>query len=367
MKLMKKNSESGQALVLALILLALGTLLVVPGLNLTATSTRSHQLIETKTQEGYSADSGMEYALCKLYNAPGQYTGTPLDESFYLNGRTVHITSEYLGSGVYQLTSTATSTDGRNTTIKTRVNLSAGVFIYALAGKDSVDFSNTIVDSAPEPGNGDIASNGNITITGMSSLVNGDARAVGTISGKERIVGEKWEYAPAIAFPGDYTELYRAMALEGGTYNGSMTISGGTHYLGPLYIDGDLEIKPGTLVILQGTVYVTGQLKVEGGRFQGEHNVAVYGDIQFSGGGIGSTNIPIFTANPGKIRLVGPVVDAVVYAPNNTVELVNLHLYGAVGGQSVTCSNTIVTWSATLNGRADLPGGELKTISYSYE
>ena len=366
MKLMK-NRESGQALVLALILLALGALLVIPTLNLTTTSTKYHQLIGGKTVQSYSADSGMEYALCKLYNAPGEYTGTPLDETFNLNDTTVRITSQYLTGGVYKLTSTATSRDGRSTTIESNVNLSAGVFVYALAGKDSLTMYNTLVDSSPTPGNGDICSNGNITITGTSSLVNGDARAGGTISGKNRIVGAKLEYQPAEVFPGDYTQLYRAMALEGGTYNGNMTLSGGTQYLGPKFINGNLEVKPNTLVVLQGTVYITGTLKVTGGRFQGEHNLASAGDMQFSGGGIGSSNIPIFTANPGKITLVGPVVDAVVYAPNNSVTLTNLHLYGACGGKTVNCSNTIITWSASLNGRADLPGGELKTISYSYK
>jgi Tfp pilus assembly protein PilX len=366
MKLMK-NSESGQALVLALIVLALGALLVIPTLNLTATSARYHQLIGNKTVQSYSADSGMEYALCRLYNAPGEYTGTPLNETFNLNDTTVHIFSQYLTGGVYKLTSTATDTDGRRTTIEANVNLSAGVFTYALAGKDSLTMSNTLVDSAPTSGNGDICSNGNITITGASSLVHGDARAAGTISGKNRITGDKLEYQPAEVFPGDYTQLYKTMALEGGTYNGDLTLSGGTQYLGPKYINGSLTVKPGTLVVLQGTVYITGQLKVEGGRFQGEQNVAVYGDIRFSGGGIGSANIPIFTANPGKITLVGPVVDAVIYAPNNVVNLTNLHLYGACGGKTVSCSNTIITWSASLNGRGDLPGGELKTISYSYK
>ena len=70
MKIMK-NRESGQALVLALILLALGSLIIVPGLNLSTISLKYHQTIESKTLEGYSADAGVEYALCKLYNDPG--------------------------------------------------------------------------------------------------------------------------------------------------------------------------------------------------------------------------------------------------------------------------------------------------------
>lgn len=370
MKLMK-NSESGQALVLALILLALGTLLVVPGLNLTGTSTRYHQLIENKTVEGYSADSGMEYALCKLYNAPGAYTETPLDETFDLNGKTVHIVSEYAGSGLYQLTSTATSADGRSTTIKANVNLSAGTFIYALAAKNLLTIQgSTWVDSYPEPGNGDICSNGNIEIPGSSAFVNGDARAAGTISfvKREQISGNVSEYSSWVVFPGDYTELYRTMAQETGDIRGETSLSGGTHYLGPTYIDGDLTLGSGAMVYLQGTVYVTGELTVTNSVFEGEHNIAVVGNVRLTNAGYGSMNLPIITANPGSIILVGTLVDAVVYAPNSSVDMTNLDiLNGAAGGLNVTCKNTYVMWSASLNGRADLPGGELKTISYSYE
>ncbi|GAJ00597.1 unnamed protein product, partial [marine sediment metagenome] len=55
-----KNGQSGQALVMALVLLALGSLLVVPILDLAGTSLNYHQVIEKDTLETYSADSGVE-------------------------------------------------------------------------------------------------------------------------------------------------------------------------------------------------------------------------------------------------------------------------------------------------------------------
>jgi len=369
MKLMK-NSESGQALVLALILLALGALLIIPTLNLTNTSAKYHQLIGSKTLEGYSADAGMEYALCKLYNAPGEYSVTPLDESFNLNGRTVSVTANYTGSGRYKLTSTATSADGRSTTIEANVNLSAGVFLYALASKnDLLIQSQTVVTSSPVPGNGDICSNGAITLTGSKAVIYGDARAVGAINADPgQIQGLRYPYYDPVVFPGDYTQLYKTMAQETGDIRESETIST-TQPLGPVYYNGDLTVQGNTVVYLTGTIYVTGKLKVTGGaRFEGEHNIAVEGDVRFEGGGVNSTHLPIVTANPGSITLTQSTVDAVVYAPNNSVDLISLtRLNGAVGGLEVRCGKTLVVWSATLNGRADLPGGELKTISYSYK
>ncbi len=103
MKLLKSR-ESGQTMVMALILLAVGSLMVVPMLNQSFTNLGYHQSIECRTLTSYSADSGVEYVLCKLYNAPGAYTETPLQESFNLNDRTVSVTAEYVGGGIYDIT-----------------------------------------------------------------------------------------------------------------------------------------------------------------------------------------------------------------------------------------------------------------------
>jgi hypothetical protein len=361
-----KNRESGQTMVLVLILLALGSLLVIPVISMSATSLNYHQQIEYKTMESYSADAGLEYALCCLYNTPGEYAEEDLSETFELNGRTVNVTAHYLGGGMYTITSKATSENNRSTTIECSINLGAGVFAWAIAGKESVTISNAQIDSLPSSGNGDICSNGNISLGGPT-IVKGDAHAVGTISGKEKVTGLVTEYGPAITFPGDYSPLYKVMAQEGGTHIGNMVINS-SQTLGPLYIEGDLTVKPNVTVSLEGTVYVTGTIAVQNGIFDGEYNVVAEGDIQLSGGGLTSSAIPLFTSVSGDIRLVGSVIYAVVYAPNNSIEIVNLgYLYGAVGGRTVNIGNAIVYWAAQLVGREDLPGGELTTISYSYK
>jgi len=364
MKLLKSR-ESGQTVVMALILLAVGSLLVVPMLNQSFTNLGYHQSIECRTLTSYSADAGVEYVLCKLYNTPGAYTDNSLQESLTLNDRTVNVTAEYMGGGIYEVTSVASGGGCGSTTIEAYVNLSAGSFTYCVAAKNYLIIKNAQVDSLPDLGEGNIHSNGNIDIE--ASVVDGDASAVGTISGQEMVTGIVTEGSSEVTFPGDYSGLYKTMAQEGGTYTGDLEFADGTYYLGPLYIDGDLTIWPNTILILEGTIYVTGQIKVMNGRFQGEENICCEGDIDISGGGYGSEIIPIFTSVSGNIRLVGPVIDAVVYAPNGSVSLVNLQLYGAVGGVDVEVKNATVTYAAELHGRQDLPGGELSTISYIYK
>ena len=118
-----KNGQSGQALVMALVLLALGGLLVVPILDLAGTSLNYHQVIEKDTLETYSADSGVEYALCKLGNDPEGYQANLLQDSFTINSRNVDVSAQYLGDDIYKITSTATTDSSSSTTIESYVHI----------------------------------------------------------------------------------------------------------------------------------------------------------------------------------------------------------------------------------------------------
>lgn len=367
MKLLK-SSQSGQTMIMALMLLALGSLLVVPLLNHSFTNLGYHQSIECKTLNDYSADAGVEYATCKLYNEPGHYMGTPLQDGFSINGRTVNVTAEYMGGGVFSINSTASGGGCGKTTIKSFVNLSIGAFSFAVAAKVHLDISGAVIDSAPDPGYADIYSNGDIEIGGSDALVNGNAFTVGTItSGSEKVVGIITEGAVPLEFPLVNAELYENIAKEGGTYEGDLRFDDGTYYVGPLYITGELEVKSGANVTLEGPLYVVGDVTVNQGHMDGQEHILTEGNVDITGGGYGSSDIPVIISLYGYIDCVGPVVDAVVYAPYGEVRLQNLHLYGALGGNEVRVSNAIVTYAQSLDGRWDLPGASLYPLTYSYE
>lgn len=366
-KWLKSSRESGQVLIIALILLALGGLLIVPVLNHSFTNLRQHQRLECRTLNDFSADAGIQYATCKIYNNADSIISTPLSENLTINGRAVEVHATYEGGGIFSVNSTAYSEGCGKTTIRSFVNLSLGAFTYAVASNSTLSISNSIIDSAPDPGSADIYANGNIDITGASSLVNGDAFTAGVIvRGRDRITGDITEGADVLQFPGVYAELYADLAQQGGTYNGTLVLSS-PQELGPLYIDGDLELKSGAQVTLVGPIYVTGMVKGTGGHLDGKEHVLAEGDIEMSGGGYGSESIPVLVSIYGDIRLVGPVVDAVVYAPVGSAEAVNIQLFGAIGGQSVSLSNCILVYSQALHGRTDLPGSELFPLTYIYE
>jgi len=60
------KGESGQAFIMLLIILAIGTLLVVPTMNLTATSLKSSEIVYDEVRALYAADGAQEYILWKL-------------------------------------------------------------------------------------------------------------------------------------------------------------------------------------------------------------------------------------------------------------------------------------------------------------
>lgn len=370
MKLLK-NKESGQVLMMALILLAAGSLLVIPLLKQSFTNVEYHQSIECRTLNNYTADSGLEYVLCKLYGNPGVYTDleNPLRDNFTLNNRTVDVTADYLGSGLFEVTSTASGGGCGSTTITAHINLGAGSFAYVIAAKNDISLENSTISSSPEEGHGDIRCNGNIDLGGTNVLVNGSASAGGNITGEGVVTVQPLnENASAILFPGDYSGLYETMSKETGDIRVGDLVITENQPLGPVHITGKLTIEANVIVTLEGTVYVTGAITVNNACFEGQESVVAEGNITISRGGIGSANVPLFTSLYGNILLEGTWVDAVVYAPNGTVTVSGgVSLFGAVGGWKVIVTNATIIYAQSLQGRDDLPGGLLYTIAYSYD
>ena len=67
---MRGKSESGQAFIMLLIILAIGTLLVVPAMNLTSTSLKSSTIVQNEVKSLYAADGAQEYVMWKLRWTP---------------------------------------------------------------------------------------------------------------------------------------------------------------------------------------------------------------------------------------------------------------------------------------------------------
>ena len=99
------NNQRGQALILVLIALALGSLLITPTLNYVSTGLLETRLSKQQLFEQYAADAAVEYGLWQLkYNVDGLTDElnpeNPSNTSITVNGIEVPITTEITQSSL---------------------------------------------------------------------------------------------------------------------------------------------------------------------------------------------------------------------------------------------------------------------------
>ncbi|MFC1991930.1 hypothetical protein ACFLVC_04335 [Chloroflexota bacterium] len=368
-----RNRESGQIFILVLILLALVPLLVIPMLRLSYSSQMYHQIVEINTLNVYAADSGIEYALYQIYNYPSEIQETPLSENLTINGIDVHVTAEYdLDMADFTITSTSTKA-GRSQTIECVIVIDVGLFGNVIACDGNLTVMNCDFVNPEYPGESDVYTHGNITL--KSSYIDGDAKASGTISLQaSTVTGDIIEGAEVLTFPEIDVQIHLDRAQAGGNHTGDYNTS--DQSLGPIYIDGNLNIGSGDDVELTGTVYVTGDVHMVYGNISGFGDIIAEGDIIFD-------NYTYLIDNPVTLPLImtigvdksidiendigDPGTMAILYAANGIIDLANLNLYGSVAAPLVQLNNAMIHYPAELRGRADLPGAGLDTVTYIFK
>ena len=235
------TGEKGQAMILALILLAVGALILAPLLGFMGTGLTAGQTYETKMDEIYAADAGVEDGLWQLMvggldvleGAPAVLT------PFTMNGETVNTTIEKIvGEPVYKITATA-----GDTTIESyvrRILLIGGPF--DLGADDEFD--------------GDVQYEGDITL-GADARINGNVIAGGDII------------------------IYTDAEIRGGVISigGSVTLLAGAD-AGETEVRGSicaaLDVTLGDDVRIRGSIYTP--LNVIIG-----DNVRIEGDVHYGG------------------------------------------------------------------------------------
>jgi len=242
------GGEKGQALVLALIILALGGLIIGPLLAYINTGLTAGGVYERKAGELYAADAGVEDAIWKIQNNIGLCEGSPTTTYNIsdVNGKSVGVTITYVSNAsetiTYKITSIATTSGSSHTKIEAYVgaNVLSGGFL-----KNA------------------ITSNGSVTIS-PNCEVNGNVTYGTSISGNGSVNGTARQGYLTWPSCSDLSDFYLANVT--GAPDPGSTIDVGTQTVpkGPCYRrEGDKNLhirgKGGTLK-LTGTIYVTGNL-----------------------------------------------------------------------------------------------------------
>jgi hypothetical protein len=346
-----KNRQSGQALIMGLILLALGSLLVVPILNLAASSLNYHQVVERHTLETYAADSGVEYALCELGNDPEGYQVNPLQASFTNNNKDVDVIAEHLGDRIYKITSVATTDSSSITKIESYIHISDYPIFF----------------------NNAITSKGDVIIR-PDGEVYGDVQYEGVLDNKGTIYGDEYN-APVENWP-TVEELSQFYWVDETISGSTIDISSGTeaapYLIGPGHTNGDLTITGTGVAALNGTLYVQGSLTVMPGSAVMLNSETIFAEVDITmqpgtdlyGPGcviaVGDIDFQpnLMTGEEAYILLMS-IEGAIQFQPNND-------FYGSVAGEvDITLQpGAGLYWTEPDDGLDYPECTTLETISY---
>ncbi|MFC1902136.1 hypothetical protein ACFLX3_04340, partial [Chloroflexota bacterium] len=246
------REQKGQALPIALAMLAIGSLVVAPLLNLAENTLRAGIRDESRMYEHYAANAGIMDGIRKIItdspNIPPH--GENWSHSYGIpdtNNRIVDVSISTIDQNNWKIASTATSGSGHSTELD--------CWVEKLSLPPNALTSNNIWMKSSSTVNGNIqydSDNGSLT---MDGTLNGDI--------KDEAIN--W---PTLEEVQNYylEELDGAPTHEGNLIlNLASTTLGNPHSLGPIHITGYLLINAmpqGGAVRLDGTVYVDGYIFV---------------------------------------------------------------------------------------------------------
>jgi len=334
MKRLIKN-EKGQALVMVLILLLIGGLIIGPLLSYMGNGLNIGSVYEGRTAELYAADAGVEDAVLQIEQ--GEVVLCPGNPTYNynisdVNGKSVDVAITSInGVGnltlTYRVVSTAAG-DGIGTEIEAYIK---GVSQYG-------DYAGLLGQV--------LTSKGEINIKGEVNPPDGE-------HGPEEYYDDPWPTAEELA------EWYLKDVAGGTHYDGDTEIDlegnscpPGPIYindeennswpsgLGPLYVDGELEITnsinndPPPTLTLTGTVYVTGDTLIKPNK---EMTLDLNGQTIFVASD--TTGTPALWIGGGKLTILGPgiimAVGDIYFEPNIPVGMTEPIFIMSVEGETL--------------------------------
>jgi len=273
------RDEKGAVLVLVLILLLISGLIIGPLLSYMGTGLITGEVYETRTNELYAADAGVEDAIWKIQHGETAVCPAAPFWSYNItdvNGKSLQISIEYIDGGTYRITSTAITDDGSGTAAITGTAIES--YLSALFMDFASLLDNAIVSENNITINNGVHVTGNVTSGGtVDDKTNGDVD--GTITENADL---NWPSSAALLayylnqvedgvhYDGDtIIDLEGNSCPPGPIYINDEENNSWTSGLGPLYVDGKLDITSSASneevsLRLNDTLYITGDTQIYG-------------------------------------------------------------------------------------------------------
>jgi len=338
------RGQEGQALPIALAMLAVGSLVVVPLLNLTETALRAGIRDESRMCEHYAANAGVMDGIWEIItdnpNIPPH--GENWSHNYSIpdtNNRIVDVTISTIDQTNWKITSTATSGSGASTELNCYVEERPS--LPNAITSDQVEIQSSVI------------------INGNVQWESNPFKNNGTINGQ--IINEAYMW-PAIA---DVSAFYLEQVEGAPTHEGNLDLNLGPetladpYSLGPIYINGNLTINSNS----DGAVRLDGNIYVEGNVYLGPDTTIYMNNFTiFSNGSFTANTWSELVSEYGCIVAEQTITLYTNFEPNSYIVafsvggLTNVLTMGEINGVVYGHEDVWVGSGTTLNWSEPPPG-----------
>jgi len=366
------RDEKGAALVLVLILLLISGLIIGPLLSYMGTGLITGKVYETRTDELYAADAGVEDAIWKIQHGETPVCpGSPEKWSYNIadiNGKNVTVYIEYdVDAGMYKITSISAIDDGGGTAAITGTAIESYLDVLymdfsslldnAIVSFDTITIQpNTTVDGDVWlPDEEDLDYGPNVDIDGDVKDSDDMTITWPTVQQLSTYYWDAVKHLEAEAYPDGYVINIPAGTTEGDPY-----------VIGPLLAAGGLTIKGSGWIRLEGTIYINGDLVFKATpqinidlnqqTIFVEGSIYIPPDVNLSGSGciiaVGDINFqPSITSGGDDFVLVMSITGTVVFHPSGDFT-------GCIAGNVYVelLPNSELDWISPEGKGLDFPG-----------
>lgn len=193
---------------------------------------------------------------------------------------------------------------------------------------------------------GNLYSNAGVTFSGGAYRVTGDvmAHTVVTPNPNPRVAGTITQSAPIVPLPEVNVDWWKAKADAGGTTTGNYSPTGAVN-LGPQKFSGNFSMSgAGQVVTLTGPLYIQGNLNMSGGTIVLGESFGAKGTVIIVDGTVSISGGAKFLENSqgGNILIVSISTSDTAIGYNGSSSTEGLALYAINGGMNLTGSGEIV-------------------------